>query len=68
MADTLPTAVPLQLIEGETDGYCDAVTGVCAVPGAARATPTSEARSPDEPDAESPDECVRHRTTTTRIT
>jgi hypothetical protein len=51
MADTLPTAVPLRLIESETDGYCDPVTGVCAVPGAASATPTCEAQSPDEPDA-----------------
>lgn len=47
MADNTPTA-PLQFVESETDGYCDPVTGACAVPGAATATPTSEARSPAE--------------------
>ncbi|MFE4831188.1 hypothetical protein [Streptomyces sp. NPDC056672] len=37
MADTpLETMPPLHLIDAETDGYCDTVTGVCAVPSAAR--------------------------------
>ncbi|MEV4113841.1 hypothetical protein [Nonomuraea sp. NPDC049695] len=36
MADDPPTpAMELQFIEGAPDGYCDAVTGVCTVPGAA---------------------------------
>jgi len=59
MADTLPAAVPLLLIESEPGGYCDPVNGVCAAPGAATATPTSEAQSPDEPDAKSPDDPMR---------
>jgi hypothetical protein len=37
MADTTPiTAPPLQLIQGQADGYCDPVTGLCVLPG----TPT----------------------------
>ncbi|MFJ9587993.1 hypothetical protein [Streptomyces acidicola] len=37
MAETTPeTPRPLQIIEGEADGYCDPVTGVCAVPGVAQ--------------------------------
>ncbi|MFI6733126.1 hypothetical protein ACIBI9_09360 [Nonomuraea sp. NPDC050451] len=44
MADDAPTpAVPLQLIEGAPDGYCDPVTGVCVVPGAAEPEPTADA-------------------------
>ncbi|MFE1961579.1 hypothetical protein [Streptomyces sp. NPDC059479] len=37
MADTpLGTMPSLHLIDAETDGCCDTVTGVCAVPGTAR--------------------------------
>jgi hypothetical protein len=36
MAETLPV---LQLIEAEADGYCDAETGVCAVPAVPEAPP-----------------------------
>ena len=39
---------PLQFVEGEADGYCDPETGLCMVPGAAAASPTTEAESPDE--------------------
>jgi hypothetical protein len=49
MADDTPaTAVPLQFIESEADGYCDPVNGVCAWPGAATAAPASEDRSSHE--------------------
>jgi len=35
MADTTPiVASPLQFIQGEADGYCDPVTGLCMLPGA----------------------------------
>jgi len=50
MADALPAAMPLRLIAVETDGYCDPVTGVCAAPEAASATPASDAQPSDEPD------------------
>lgn len=44
MADDTPTpAVPLQFIGGDPDGYCDPVTGACAVPGAADPEPTADA-------------------------
>ncbi|MFI9836260.1 hypothetical protein ACIHFD_04455 [Nonomuraea sp. NPDC051941] len=50
MADGTPTsAVPLQLIEGDADGYCDPVTGVCVLPTGTAAGLTSEKRPPDEP-------------------
>ena len=27
-------AAPLQMLQGDTDGYCDPVDGVCVLPGA----------------------------------
>ncbi|MBF8185502.1 hypothetical protein ITP53_07060 [Nonomuraea sp. K274] len=43
MVDETPMpALPLQLIESDPDGYCDPVTGVCAVPGAAKPEPTAD--------------------------
>jgi len=32
MADAPPPVPPLLFLEGEADGFCDAETGVCAVP------------------------------------
>jgi hypothetical protein len=43
----MPDTPRLQLIEAEADGYCDAETGLCAVPPAVTAPP-----SPDEPEEE----------------
>ena len=34
MAEPLAPATPLQLLPDAADGYCDPVTGTCAVPGA----------------------------------
>jgi hypothetical protein len=56
MADTPPTLVPLQLIQSETAGYCDPVTGMCTAPQAASTAPPSEAQPPDESDPEVADE------------
>ncbi|MFJ9587951.1 hypothetical protein [Streptomyces acidicola] len=43
MAEMTPESVrPLQIIDDEVDGYCDPVTGVCAVPGAAKPEPTTD--------------------------
>ncbi|MEU6611905.1 hypothetical protein ABZ922_44070 [Streptomyces shenzhenensis] len=42
MAERAPEPVqPLQILQGEADGYCDPVTGVCAVPGVAPPEPTT---------------------------
>ena len=34
MAEARLPLVPLQLIDGEPEGYCDAETGVCSTPAA----------------------------------
>ncbi|MFE2943031.1 hypothetical protein ACFXKG_28830 [Streptomyces sp. NPDC059255] len=53
MAETTPGPVaPLQLIESEADGYCDPVTGVCAVPGTALHEPAADQDNSD-PDGNS---------------
>jgi hypothetical protein len=44
MAEATPTPeTPLQLIDSDADGYCDPVTGVCAVPGT---VPSAEQQHP----------------------
>jgi hypothetical protein len=43
--DTAPgTAAPLELLQDDTVGYCDPVTGACELPGAA-----SNAAEPEQP-------------------
>lgn len=52
----MPDTPRLQLIEADADGFCDAETGVCAVPQAATAPP-----SPDEPEEEPAEYSVASR-------
>jgi hypothetical protein len=44
----MPDTPRLQLIEAEADGFCDAETGVCAVPQAATAPPDEPEEEPAE--------------------
>jgi len=49
VAEPLAPATPLQLLPDAADGYCDPVTGTCAVPGPAAAD--DEPTADDEPPA-----------------
>ncbi|MEU1513863.1 hypothetical protein ABZ490_17160 [Streptomyces sp. NPDC005811] len=43
MAETTPEPVaPLRFVQGEADGHCDPVSGVCAVPGAVPTGPADD--------------------------
>ncbi|MER7804571.1 hypothetical protein ABTX71_29990 [Streptomyces parvulus] len=43
------TTVPLVIMDGVADGYCDPGTGVCVLPGAATPSPPNLGGRADEP-------------------
>jgi hypothetical protein len=59
MADIAPiTAPPLQLIQGQADGYCDPVTGLCTLPGTSAVAPAPEEDPADELRSTGPDKVI----------